>query len=146
MKNNQTIIKRNFFLSIGIVMMLFFLNSCAKKVSFQQSTVTPAAEGKVKIKKDKNNNYAIKIDLKNLAGPSRLQQPRSTYVVWMETESNGTKNIGRINSSSGFLSSKLKASFNTVTAFKPVRIFITGEDDADVQYPGTPVVLTTNNF
>jgi hypothetical protein len=51
------------------------------------------------------------------------------------------KNIGRVNSSN-----KLKVSFETVSSFKPIKIFITAEDDEDVQYPGQQVVLSTDKF
>ena len=122
------------------------LMSCAQKVSFQTSNVVPAAEGSVKMKKDNNGNYEIKIYLANLAEPERLQPSKKTYVVWMETEENSTKNIGQINTSTGFMSSKLKASFETVSAVKPTRIFITAEDDPAIQYPGEQIVLTTENF
>ena len=138
-------IKQSSFIMAAAVMLVFF-NSCARKISFQPSSVVPAAEGKVKVKKDNNNNYNIGISLARLAEPDRLQPPKKTYVVWMETESNGTKNIGRINSSKGFLSSKLKASFQTVSSFKPRKIFITAEDEADTQYPSSQIVLSTNTF
>ena len=106
----------------------------------------PAAGGDVKIKKDNNNNYRIQISLNNLAEPKRLEPPKNTYVVWMETDNNATKNIGQINSSTGLLSSKLKASFETVSSTKPTKIFLTAEDDASVQYPGTQVIMTTSDF
>jgi hypothetical protein len=79
------------------LIMLATLSSCAKKVSFQTSNVVPAAEGNVKLTKDNNNNYGIKIFLSNLAEPTRLQPSKSSYVVWMETDENATKNIGQIN-------------------------------------------------
>jgi hypothetical protein len=44
------------------------------------------------------------------------------------------------------MSSKLKADFETATPFKPVKIFITAEDDANVEYPGMYTVLKTTNF
>lgn len=131
---------------VAAVLVLFYFSSCAKKISFQSSSIVPAARGDVKVKKDNNNNYNIQISLNNLAEPKRLQPSKNTYVVWMETEDNVTKNIGQINSSTGFLSSKLKASFETVSSTKPTKIFITAEDDASIQYPGMQVVLTTNNF
>ena len=127
-------------------MMLVFTNACSRKVSFQNSTIVPAAEGSVKLKKDFNNNYEIKIFLANLAEPERLEPRKGHYVVWMESNNNYIKNIGQINTSTGFISSKLKASFETVTAVKPTRIYITAEDDPGVQYPGSQVVLTTGRL
>ena len=132
--------------TIAAAMMLFFFSACSRKISFQTSTVVPAAEGTVKVKKDKNDNYRISVAISNLAEPTRLQPSKKTYVVWMDTDNNRIKNIGQINSSTGFLSSKLKASFETVSSFKPVKIFITAEDDAAIQYPDMQVVLSTDHF
>ncbi len=56
------------------------------------------------------------------------------------------KNIGQIESGSRLMSKKLKASFETVSSFAPVQIFITTEDDASAQHPGSQVVLSTNKF
>jgi hypothetical protein len=64
----------------------------------------------------------------------------------MITDRDLTKNIGQLNSSKGFMSKQLKGSFKTVSSDKPVKIFITAEDDAAVQYPGTQVVLSTDKF
>ena len=130
-------------LAIAIV---FSFQSCATKVNFLNSSVVPAAEGFVKVKKDNNNNYAIHIELVNLAEPDRLQPGRKTYVVWMETDRDALKNIGQINSSTSLLSKRLKADFETVSPVKPTKIFITAEDDASIQYPGSQVVLSTNDF
>jgi hypothetical protein len=137
---------RNIGFTIAAAMMLFFFSSCARKISFQTSTVVPAAEGTVKVKNDKNDNYRISLAISNLAEPKRLQPAKNTYVIWMDTDNNRIKNIGQINTSTGFLSSKLKASFETVSSFKPIKIFITAEDDAAIQYPGMQVVLSTGNF
>lgn len=123
-----------------------FLQSCAKKIMFTNSLIVPAAEGTVKVKKDNNNNYNIDLNLIRLAEPSRLNPAKAIYIVWMETETNGIKNIGQLKTSSGLLSKTLKSSLTTVTAFKPTKIFITAEDDASVQYPAGQTVLATNNF
>lgn len=98
------------------------------------------------MKKDNNDNYAIDIELVNLAEPERLQPPKSAYIVWLESDNNSVKNIGQIKTSTNILSSKLKASFKNVSAFKPSKIFITAEDDLNVQYPLGILVLTTTNF
>ena len=126
--------------------LIFSFTSCAKKVSFQTSSVVPAARGHIKVKKDANKKYQIQIRKNELAEVDRLQNANKAYVVWMETDDLIIKNIGQIKSDSGFLSSKLKASFETVTSFKPEKIFITAEENADVQYPNNQVVLTTKDF
>jgi hypothetical protein len=147
MKSIQTKSLLNTILAIvAAAIVLFFFSSCARKISFQTSSVVPAARGDVKVKKDNNNNYSIQVSLNNLAEPKRLEPSKSTYVVWMETSDNVAKNIGQINSSTGFLSNKLKASFETVSPTKPTKIFLTAEDDAGIQYPGTQVIMTTNDF
>jgi hypothetical protein len=50
----------------------------------------------------------------------------------METVDDRIKNIGQIISDSKFMTQKLKASFETVSAFKPRKIFISAEDEATV--------------
>ncbi len=146
MNNIKIITTRNICFSIAAAIMVFCFSACSKKIHFQTSSVVPAARGTVKVKKDGNNNYQIKISIINLAEPTRLQPSKKTYVVWMQTENNGTQNIGQINSSAGLLSSSLKASFEAVSSFKPIKIFLTAEDDAAIQYPSSQVVLLTNNF
>lgn len=134
-------------LSLATALLLTLLiQSCAKKHVFSTSTIVPAAEGSVKVKKDKNSNYNIDLSVIRLADPKRLSPSKEMYIVWMETEQNGTKNIGQLKTSSGMLSKTLKSSLKTVSSFKPIRIFITAEDDATVQYPGGQTVLNTDNF
>ncbi|CAN5209519.1 hypothetical protein BH20BAC1_BH20BAC1_14800 [soil metagenome] len=143
-KITLTNVSRNIFLFATMFLVAFTFNSCAKKMTFGTSSVVPAAEGSVKIKSDKNENTSIDLSVERLADPKRLDPPKNTYVVWMETASDGTKNIGNLNTSSTILSGKLKSSLKTVTPFKPTGFFITAEDDATVQYPGGTVVLRTN--
>ena len=137
---------KGIFLSGATLMMICFFSSCATKATFLTSSIVPAAQGFVKVKKDKNKNYTIKIELRNLAESQQLQPSKNTYVVWMVTDDNTTQNIGQIISSSSLLSKNLKASFETVSSSKPAKIFITAEDNSDVEYPDYQVVLSTNNF
>ena len=123
--------------------LVFLLSACSRKMNFTRSVVVPTAEGDVKIKKDRNNNYAIHVSVLHLAQPAKLQPPKQTYVVWMETKEDGIKNIGQLKSSSGFLSKTLKASLSAITSFKPRRFFVTAEEAADIQHPGLQTVLTT---
>jgi hypothetical protein len=139
-------LKKNILLGIFAIMIVFSLSSCATSVSFLTSSVVPAARGTVKVKKDNNKNYVIQISLTDLAEATKLQPSKLTYIVWMITDRQLTKNIGQLNSSKGFMSKQLKGSFKTVSSDKPVQIFITAEDDAGIQYPGTEVVLSTEKF
>ncbi|TDE18011.1 hypothetical protein [Dyadobacter psychrotolerans] len=76
---------------------------------------------------------------------TRLAEPtRKLYIVWIETEKNGAKNIGQLKTSSGFFSKTLKSSLTTVTSFKPTGFFISAEDDSGIQRPGSQVVLSTS--
>jgi hypothetical protein len=134
------------FLGILSIMIGLSLSSCSKKITFLVSAVVPAARGSIEIKKDNNKNYVIHVHLSDLAEVSRLTPPKLTYVVWMVTDLNETKNVGQIKSETKMISRKLKASFETVSAAKPIQIFITAEDDGNVQYPGEVVVLTTEKF
>lgn len=120
--------------------------SCTKKVAFMNSAVVPAARGTIQVKRDKNMNYVIHVDVSELAEVSRLTPPKQCYVVWMESEQNAARNIGKISSSMGTLSKQLKASFETASATKPTRIFITAEDDPSVQYPNSQIILSTDTF
>jgi hypothetical protein len=139
-------LKKNILLGIFAIMIVFSLSSCATSVSFLTSSVVPAARGTVKVKRDNNKNYVIQISLTDLAEATRLQPSKLTYIVWMITDRQLTKNIGQLNSSKGFMSKQLKGSFKTVSSDKPVQIFITAEDDAGIQYPGTEVILSTEKF
>ncbi len=123
---------KNIFSIVITFFLVFSLASCSKKISFQTSSVVPAAQGSVKVKKDKNNNYSIDLKIIRLADPKRLEPSKSTYVVWIETADNGSKNIGSLNTSSSLFSKTLKSSLKTVSPFKPVSVFITAEDNADI--------------
>lgn len=148
MKNTagaSTQYKTTLFGIFTFVMMISF-TSCSKKVSFLNSSVVPAARGYVELRTDKNKNNVIEVHVTDLAEVQRLQPAKQTYVVWMVTDEDLTKNIGQLKSSSSMMSRLLKASFETVSSFKPTKIFITAEDDASTPYPGPQVVLSTDTF
>lgn len=143
---NHKQMMRNAFIAIAAIFVIFSLSSCARRITFLTSSVVPAAEGTVSVSKDNNKNYKINVSLSNLAEPGRLQPAKKMYVVWMETDNNATQNIGQINTSTGFFGGKHKSSFETVSINKPTKIFLTAEDDAKAQYPGSQVVLSTDKF
>lgn len=140
--------KNEFKKKITIVMvitLMLSIISCSQKIPFLTSSVVPSAEGAVKVKSDDNKNYIVQLNVMRLADPTRLTPPKVGYIVWMETEKNGVKNIGQLKTSTGFMSKNLSSALSTVTPFKPIEFFITGEDDVTALYPGL-VVLKTGTF
>lgn len=147
MKTNRfKIIVKSIFAAMIVIGITSSFYSCATKAKFLSSSVVPAANGEVKIKSDHNDNYAIQVSVANLAEVEKLQTSKNSYVVWMETDQGRTVNLGQLNSGSGFLSKQLKASLETKSSFKPVRIFITTEESSNAQYPDRDIILTTNRF
>ncbi len=137
---------KKIFLGISLTLLLLVSSSCAQKVNFITSSIVPAAEGSVKVKKDNNKNYVITIRIDDLADVERLEYSKDVYVVWLLDKNGVTKNMGQINSYKKFLSNKLKARFETVSSFEPTKIFITAENDADVRLPGRQLILSTESF
>jgi hypothetical protein len=134
------------FFGILVGSILFLSTSCAQTVTFLNSSVVPAAKGSVKVKQDKNKNYVIEVEIEDLAEVERLQTSNQTYVVWMETDRGNTENLGQLKSSRSFFSKQKTASLETVSSFKPVKIFVTTESGINVRYPGNQIILTTDNF
>lgn len=137
---------KKFFSGIIFISMLFFIASCSSSEPFLNSSVVPAATGNVKVKKDGNQNYVIKVQIDDLADVERLQSSKDTYVLWMETERGNNENLGQLISSTSFLSNQHVASLETVSSFKPVRFFVTAENGIDVRNPDSVEILKTNTF
>ena len=77
MKTNNICFKiKSISLVMVAVMSMNLLNSCSHKVSFLNSTVVPAARSSVKVSRDNNKNYVVKINIYNMAEVSRLQPPK----------------------------------------------------------------------
>jgi hypothetical protein len=121
------------------------LTSCSNSLNFIPSTIVPGAKGNVKVKTDKNRNYAIAVNVRDLADPSLLPDPKANYVVWMETQNNGTQNLGRLITSKGLFSKSMKGSLTTVTPYTPIRFLISAEDQANAQYPSSETILTSES-
>lgn len=120
---------------------MFWLPSCSNSIPFQGSDVVPAAEAKVAIDQDNNNNYKVDIDVENLAMPEKLHPPKKVYIAWYQSDDNSINKLGRM-----IVSGNLKASLETVVPRKPTKVFITAEQDPEVDYPGTDTILETRNF
>ena len=129
--------------SLFSLFLMLLLAGCSKKIAFQNSSVVPAAEGTIAITEDDNENYKIDLAVKRLADPGRLTPPKSVYVVWIETSQSGMVNIGQLTTSTKGFSKMLTSSLSAVSSYKPLKVFITAEDNAEANYPSMSVVLET---
>ena len=129
------------FRVLGFIFAAILITACSKKVTFPVSDVVPAAEAILKVEKDDNKNFEIDLEVSNLASPERLTPARQHYVVWMVTKKHGTINIGNLD-----INRKNNGELNTSTAYEPIRIFITAEDDNKPVLPSTQVVLNSGEF
>lgn len=116
------------------------LGACTPNLNFVPSSVVPAASGKAQVKRDKNQNYVVKVNVRNLAPADRLSPPGRTYVVWSESDRNTIKKLGLLEPRS----KNLTASLTTSTVADPNRIFVTAENSPEIQYPGGTEVLATS--
>lgn len=128
-----------------VLLSVFMFSACARRAVFEKSVVVPAASGKVKVKKDDNNNYSIKIQVRDLTTPGNLVPAKTAYLVWNEAD-NGVFSMGQLVSSRSFLARGFKASLTAISPNKPGRIFITAEDNTNTLAPGPQTVLTTPVF
>ncbi len=115
------------------------LNSCTPKMTFVTSAIVPAATGSVNVKKDKNKNYVINVNVQNLAEPKNLSPAKNTYLVWMESSENSAKKLGQLVPNG----KALKATLNATAIAEPRTVFVTAEDNVEVQYPDSQVILST---
>jgi hypothetical protein len=114
---------------IYIVLLILF-TSCGTILKFPVSNIEPAADISAKINKDKQNNFVISISANYMASVERLSPPMKTYVVWIVTKENGVTNIGQMKTKNA-----KKNTLDTLSAFEPLEIFITAENEGNISTP-----------
>ncbi len=130
---------------LSVLSFIIILSSCSKTVRFETSSVVPAAVAKIKLSKDQNQNNLVEMTVTGLADPERLSPSRKTYVVWMETK-DAIRNVGQLKSETSYFSSARKATLKAVTPFKPLRFFVTAENNPGIARPSGQTVLTTEKL
>ncbi len=119
------ILKNLLFLTLAVL-----ISSCVSSKKFPTSSVVPAANITAKKRVDNQKNFSLEITSQNLASPDRLNPPGSNYSVWIVSKEHGTKNVGQLIVENG-----KENKFKTVTPFDFDEIFITVENQGDLQYP-----------
>ena len=123
-------------ISLGIAITL---SACTPKMVFTTSSVVPAASGTINVKKDKNENYTLKVNVHNLAESKSLTPSKGSYLVWMKQNDRSVKKLGQLSPSG----KTLTASLSATAVAKPQEVFITAEDNAEILYPAGQTILTT---
>ena len=139
-------INRNHFTYLIAFMLLIGLYGCSTKITFPVSNIVPAAEPVAKISKNKIGGYDINLDINNLALPERLSPPKKYYMVWIETQSEGISKLGEIANNRGLFSNRGRASFEAETMYRPTLIIVTAENNLDITYPGSQIILKSRPF
>ena len=98
----------------------------------------PSAEGKVKVKAEKDGNTRVKVEVEHLAAPATVFEQAETYVVWLQPQTGAAQNVGVLN-----VSKDLKGELETRTAFKDFRVLVTAERSANVTTPSSFRVMNT---
>ena len=118
---------------------VIFLGSCASTAKFPVSDVAPAAVITAKKWQDNNKNFVIEVIARHLAEAERLNPPKKNYSVWIVAENGTIKNIGQL-----MQENEKKTILKTTTPFKVKEIFITAEDQGNLNYPsGVEISRTT---
>ena len=127
--------------NLVIIGVFALITSCASTAKFPVSSTAPAADITATKKQDKHKNYVIEVTAKNLAEASRLNPPKNNYSVWLVVENGTTKNVGQLINKNA-----KKATLKTTTPFNVKEIFITAEEQGNLNYPVlTEISLTTFN-
>jgi len=120
---------------VSILALILFISSCASTVKFPVSSVVPAADIVAKKQHDKNGNFKLTLTAKNLADAERLYPSNSNFVVWIESESDQIRSIGRLLNKNG----KTK-SITALVPFNFKKVYITAEEKGEVSMPSGPEI------
>ncbi len=125
-----------FALFIAIVC-LFATAAWSREDRLTNTSLAPAAQGKVITSTDRNGNTEVEVKVEHVARPQSLTPPRQTYLVWVQPRGQQPELLGalRINSDS------LEGSLKGTTRYKDFDVLVTAEDNATAEVPSDAVVL-----
>lgn len=122
-------------INVLVVFAVFLIAACSNTAKFHLSQVVPEAEIKAITRVDQDNNKVLIINAKNLESPANVDPGSTEYVVWIETDDQGLRNIGRLVSKDDHT-----AVFKAETPYEYSEIIITAESRANVSQPSGPEI------
>lgn len=115
---------------LSILALVILTVSCANATKFPISSVTPAADIVALRSHDSNGNTMLRITAKNLAAVDRIASPKKAYVVWIVTEREGSRNIGKLMNRNS-----KTAKMETLIPNYSTEVYITAEEDGEAITP-----------
>jgi hypothetical protein len=113
--------------------------SGGKDVQMIAGPSNPAARCTVHLHVGDNKNTELDMKAESLAAPSALTPPKNAYVVWIQPPDAGPQNLGQITPDKD-----QKAELKTATPYKRFKIFVTAEDQAQIQSPEGVTILSAD--
>ena len=126
---------RNVALSLLLSLLLAGL-AWATEYRLTSTGLTPSAEGKVIADTDRNGNTKIDIEVKRLAKPQSLTEPKQAYLVWVQPRGKSPELLGALR-----VNDNLEGSLKASVPYNAFDIFVTAEDNLKPETPGSTVVL-----
>lgn len=109
----------------------------AKVYTFQATSLTPGATGKIDAKTDKTGgNTGVTIAVDHLARPTLLSPPANQYVVWIEPQDGSPQNQGVL-----MVGDNEKGDLKMTTTASKFRVIVTAENEQHPKAPSNRVVL-----
>jgi hypothetical protein len=109
----------------------------AKVYTFQATSLTPGATGKIEAKTDKTGgNTDVSISVDHLARPTLLSPPANQYVVWIEPQDGSPQNQGVLQ-----VGDNEKGDLKMTTTASKFRVIVTAENEQHPKAPSNRVVL-----
>ena len=110
-----------------------------RQVQMMAGSTTPAANATINVKKGDNGNTALDIKAQALAPPSSLTPAENVYVVWIAPPDQAAQNHGQLR-----VNSHEQGELHTETPYKRFHVFVTAEQNAQVQEPMGPRILSAD--
>ena len=124
---------------VFLVALIWPFGGGGHKVQMMAGTAVPGAQATITLKTSDNRNTELDIKAQNLAQPSSLTPAENVYVVWIEPPGQSAQNQGQLR-----VGQNENGELHTETAFKRFQVFITAEQNAQVQMPSGPKVLSAD--
>jgi len=120
-----------------VVLLAMWPFNSAKNYRMTSDSAVPAAQGMVRIQKDKDNgNTKVDIKVDHLARPSSLTPSASDYIVWLRQNNGETVKQGAIG-----VDKNLSGELKMETVSKEFDVLITAEQSDNVSSPSDVQVL-----